>query len=154
MWIMSVLDFAPLYRSAVGFDRVLNLLQDSLHSAPADNYPPYNIEKTGEQTYRITLAVAGFSLDEITITARPNQLMVAGKRQSKEGAQYLHQGIANRSFERRFEIAEHIEVTGASLENGLLSIELKREVPEAMKPRTIQISGVTSKPKMIEQEAA
>jgi molecular chaperone IbpA len=154
MWIMSVLDFAPLYRSAVGFDRVLNLLQDSLHSAPADNYPPYNIEKTGEQTYRITLAVAGFSLDDITITARPNQLLVAGKRQPKEGTQYLHQGIANRSFERRLEIAEHIEVTGASLENGLLAIELKREVPEAMKPRTIQINGVTSKPKMIEQEAA
>ena len=151
---MSVLDFAPLYRSAVGFDRVLNLLQDSLQSAPVDNYPPYNIEKTGEQTYRITLAVAGFSLDDISITARPNHLLVAGKRQPKEGAQYLHQGIANRSFERRFEIAEHIEVTGASLENGLLAIELKREVPEAMKPRTIQINGGTSKPKMIEQEAA
>jgi len=151
---MSVLDFTPLYRSAVGFDRVLNLLQDSLHSAPIDNYPPYNIEKTGEQTYRITLAVAGFSLDDITITARPNQLLVAGKRQPKDGAQYLHQGIASRSFERRFEIAEHIEVTGASLENGLLAIELKREVPEAMKPRTIQINGVSPKPKMIEQEAA
>ncbi len=151
---MSVLDFAPLYRSAVGFDRVLNLLQDSLHSAPVDNYPPYNIEKTGEQTYRITLAVAGFSLDDITITAQPNQLLVSGKRQPKEGTQYLHQGIASRGFERRFEIAEHIQVTGATLENGLLAIELKREVPEAMKPRTIQINGVSSQPKMIEQEAA
>jgi molecular chaperone IbpA len=151
---MSVLDFAPLYRSAVGFDRVLSLLQDSLHSAPVDNYPPYNIEKTGEQTYRITLAVAGFSLDDITITAQPNRLLVAGNRQAKEGTQYLHQGIASRGFERRFEIAEHIQVIGATLENGLLSIELKREVPEAMKPRTIQINGVSSKPKMIEQDAA
>ncbi|MDB5361539.1 MAG: hypothetical protein JWO51_2836 [Rhodospirillales bacterium] len=151
---MSVLDFAPLYRSAVGFDRVLNLLQDSLHSAPLDNYPPYNIEKTGEQTYRITLAVAGFELDDITITAQPNRLLVAGKRQPKEGTQYLHQGIASRGFERRFEIAEHIQVTGATLENGLLSIELRREVPEAMKPRTIQINGSAPKPKMIEQDAA
>lgn len=151
---MSVLDLAPLYRSAVGFDRVLNLLQDSLQSTPVDNYPPYNIEKTGEQTYRITLAVAGFALEDITITARPNQLLVAGKRQPKEGAQYLHQGIANRGFERRFEIAEHIEVAGASLENGLLAIELKREVPEAMKPRTIQINAGSPKPKLIEQDAA
>ncbi len=151
---MSVLDFAPLYRSAVGFDRVLNLLQESLQSAPVDNFPLYNIEKTGEQTYRITLAVAGFALEDITITAQPNQLLVSGKRQPKEGAQYLHQGITSRGFERRFEIAEHIHVTGASLENGLLAIELKREVPEAMKPRTIQINGGTSKPKLIEQNAA
>jgi len=151
---MSVLDFAPLYRSAVGFDRVLNLLQDSLHSAPVDNYPPYNIEKTGEQTYRITLAVAGFALEDIAITAQPNQLLVSGKRQPKEGTQYLHQGIASRGFERRFDIAEHIEVTGASLENGLLAIELKREVPEAMKPRTIQINGAASKQKLLGQTAA
>ena len=151
---MSALDFAPLYRSAIGFDRVMNLLQDSLHQAPADNYPPYNIEKTGEQTYRITLAVAGFTLDDIAITARPNQLLVTGKRQAKDGVQYLHQGIAQRGFDRRFELADHIEVTGAALENGLLSIELKREVPEAMKPRTIQITSGSVQPKVIDQQAA
>jgi len=151
---MSVLDFTPLYRSAVGFDRVLNLLQDSLQAAPVDNYPPYNIEKTGEQTYRITLAVAGFALDDITITAKPNQLLVSGKHPPKEGTQYLHQGIASRGFERRFEIAEHIAVTGASLENGLLAIELKREIPEAMKPRTIPINGRAAKPTLIGQDAA
>ena len=151
---MSAIAFAPLYRSAIGFDRVLNLLQESQASAPADNYPPYNIEKTGEQTYRITLAVAGFTLDDISITARPNQLIVVGKRQTKEGVQYLHQGIAQRGFDRRFELADHIEVTDASLENGLLSIELKREVPEALKPRTIQITNGTHQPKVIDQQAA
>ena len=153
---MSAHDFAPLYRSAIGFDRVMNLLQDSLHQAPADNYPPYNIEKTGEQTYRITLAVAGFTLDDIAITARPNQLIVVGKRQApaKDGAQVLHQGIAQRGFDRRFELADHIEVTGATLENGLLSIDLKRELPEAMKPRTIQITSGTPSPKVIDQKAA
>jgi len=151
---MSVLDFAPLYRSAVGFDRVLSLLQDSLQSAPVDNYPPYNIEKTGEQTYRITLAVAGFGHEDITIMSQPNQLLVSGKRPPQENAQYLHQGIASRGFERRFEIAEHIQVVGASLENGLLAIELKRELPEAMKPRTIQINGGSATPKLIDQDAA
>jgi molecular chaperone IbpA len=151
---MSALAFAPLYRSAIGFDRVLNLLQESQQSAPADNYPPYNIEKTGEQTYRITLAVAGFTLDDISITARPNQLIVVGKRQSKDGVQYLHQGIAQRGFDRRFELADHIEVTDAALENGLLAIDLKREVPEALKPRTIQITSGTAQPKVIEQQAA
>jgi len=151
---MSALAFAPLYRSAIGFDRVLNLLQESQAAAPADNYPPYNIEKTGEQTYRITLAVAGFTLDDITITARPNQLIVVGKRQSKDSAQYLHQGIAQRGFDRRFELADHIEVTDAALENGLLSIDLKREVPEALKPRTIQIVSGTAQPKAIDQQAA
>ena len=149
---MSALDFAPLYRSAIGFDRVMNLLQDSLHQAPADNYPPYNIEKTGEQTYRITLAVAGFTLDDITITARPNQLIVVGKRQAREGVQYLHQGIAQRGFDRRFELADHIEVTGAALENGLLAIDLKRELPEAMKPRTIEITNGAGAPKVIDQQ--
>lgn len=153
---MSALAYAPLYRSAIGFDRVLNLLQEAQQSAPADNYPPYNIEKTGEQTYRITLAVAGFTLDDLSITARPNQLIVVGKRQAKEGVPYLHQGIAQRGFDRRFELADHIEVTNASLENGLLSIELKREVPEALKPRTIQItSGAPAPaPKVIDQQAA
>jgi molecular chaperone IbpA len=151
---MSALAYAPLYRSAIGFDRVLNLLQEAQASAPADNYPPYNIEKTGEQTYRITLAVAGFSLNDISITARPNQLLVVGKRQSKEGVQYLHQGIAQRGFDRRFELADHIEVTDASLENGILSIDLKREVPEALKPRTIQIVGGSAQPKVIDQQSA
>lgn len=150
---MSALDFAPLYRSAVGFDRVLNLLQDSLRTASADVYPPYNIEKTGEQTYRITLAVAGFGLDDIAITAKPNQLVVAGKRPGKQGGQFLHHGITHGSFERRFELADHIEVVGAALDNGLLAIELKRELPEAMKPRTIQIKGAQSQ-KVLDQKVA
>ena len=136
-------DLTPLYRSTVGFDRLFNAL-DGLHNGEtAPTYPPYNIERISDDEYRITMAVAGFGEDDLSIEIKENTLNVAGKRSDKtEGeAKVLHQGIASRSFERRFQLADHVEVKGAGLENGLLHIDLKRELPEAMKPRTIQISG-------------
>ena len=136
-------DLTPLYRSTVGFDRLFNAL-DSLHNGDgAPTYPPYNIERISDDEYRITMAVAGFGEDDLSIEVKESTLSVAGKRPEKtEGeSKVLHQGIAARSFERRFQLADHVEVKGAGLENGLLHIDLKREIPEAMKPRTIQISG-------------
>ncbi len=136
-------DLTPLYRSTVGFDRLFNAL-DGLHNGEtAPTYPPYNIERISDDEYRITMAVAGFGEDDLSIEIKENTLNVAGKRSDKtEGeAKVLHQGIASRSFERRFQLADHVEVKGAGLENGLLHIDLKRELPEAMKTRTIQISG-------------
>jgi molecular chaperone IbpA len=138
---MGMIDFAPLFRSTVGFDRLPGLLDDVMRREPADNYPPYDIEKTGENSYRITMAVAGFAPEDVTITAQPNLLVVSGRKQSQDDVQYLHQGLAMRAFERRFNLDDYMEVKSASLEHGLLSLELAREVPEAMKPRTIQISG-------------
>jgi len=120
---------------------------------PADNYPPYDIEKTGENSYRITMAVAGFTPDDITVIAQPNLLVVSGRKPNQDNVQYLHQGLAMRAFERRFNLDDYMEVKGASLEQGLLSLELVREVPEAMKLRTIQIGGA-SQPKTIEGEKA
>src|SRR5689334_13091027 len=125
---MRDFDFAPLYRSAIGFDRLMELLQTAAQADLGDNYPPYNIEKTGEDSYRITMAVAGFTPDEITITAQQNLLLVTGIKQGNDnGHQYLHRGIAARGFERRFELADFVKVMGASLENGLLRLELVRE---------------------------
>jgi molecular chaperone IbpA len=135
---MRELDFASLYRSAIGFDRLMDLLQSTTADL-GDNYPPYNIEKSGEDSYRITMAVAGFTQAEIAITAQHNLLLVAGVKQGDDGGVYLHRGIAARDFERRFELADFVKVTGASLDNGLLAIDLRREVPEAMKPRRIDI---------------
>jgi len=135
---MRELDFASLYRSAIGFDRLMDLLQSTTADL-GDNYPPYNIEKSGEDSYRITMAVAGFTQAEISITAQHNLLLVAGVKQGDDGGVYLHRGIAARGFERRFELADFVKVTGASLDNGLLAIDLRREVPEAMKPRRIDI---------------
>jgi len=140
---MRTLDLSPLYRSAIGFDRVANLL-DSV--ARQDNkqpsYPPYNIELTGEDSYRISMAVAGFSDDDIDIQVEQNLLAVSGKKTADNNEkQYLHQGIAERSFERRFQLADHVRVEQASLENGLLHINLVREIPEAMKPRKISINN-------------
>jgi molecular chaperone IbpA len=121
---------------------------------PADNYPPYNIAKTGDETYRITLAVAGFTADELSITSQPNLLVVTGKKaERQDGSSYLYQGIAGRPFERRFNLAEHVKVTGARLENGLLIIELVHEVPEEMKPRRIPILSSTG-PQAIEEKQA
>ena len=148
------LDFAPLYRSAIGFDRMMDLLQDALESEPSDNYPPYNIEKTGEDTYRITFAVAGFGLDDLSVTQEQNTLVVAGKRPDDDGRTYLHQGIAGRAFLRRFGLADFVKVTGAHLENGLLSVDLVREMPEEMKPRRIAIARADGQQKQIEQKAA
>lgn len=150
---MVTFDFAPLYRSTVGFDRVPSLLQAAAKLDSADlAYPPYNIEKTGPDTYRIVIALAGFTRDDIEIVTEQNRLTVRGKAAEREDAEYLHRGIAGRSFERRFDLADHIEVKGASLENGLLSLELERELPEQLKPRTIEITtgNAGQKPKSIE----
>ena len=148
---MGMIDFSPLFRSTVGFDRLPDLLDDVMRREPADSYPPYDIEKTGENSYRITMAVAGFAPDDITITSQPNLLVIAGRKQNQEDVQYLHHGLAMRAFERRFNLDDYMEVKSASMEHGLLSLELAREVPEAMKPRTIQIGG-GSQQKTIEGE--
>ena len=139
-------DFGPLFRSSVGFDRMLDLLQHSMRGGSEENYPPYDIERTGEDSYRVTLAVAGFRPDELTVTAQQNLLVVSGERRNRgEGGaqqrQVLYRGIAGRAFERRFELADHMKVVGADLSDGLLTIELQREVPEAMRPRRIEIGG-------------
>lgn len=138
---MRTFDLTPLYRSTIGFDRVFDLL-DNVGKAETTGYPPYNIERLAENEYRITLAVAGFAENEIDVELRENTLTVSGSRSdAEEGREFLYQGIAGRSFERRFQLAEHVQVTGASLVNGLLNIELRREIPETMKPRKIAING-------------
>ena len=142
---MRNFDLSPLYRSTVGFDRVFGML-DSLGNfeTTAPTYPPYNIERTGENAYRVTLAVAGFGENDITIEVKEGTLTVSGAKNEAaegEGKEVLYRGIAARSFERRFQLADHVEVKGASLENGLLHVDLVREIPEAMKPRTIAING-------------
>jgi molecular chaperone IbpA len=135
-------DFTPYRRSTVGFDRLFDLLETGLRADAADGYPPFDIVKDGEDSYRITLAVAGFRPGEIEVVAQQNQLTVTGKRaDDKEQGEYLHRGIAARPFERRFQLADFIEAGNARFDNGLLSIELKRVVPEAMKPRKIEIGG-------------
>jgi molecular chaperone IbpA len=155
---MRTYDLSPLYRSTVGFDRLFSLL-DAVNKADEGGYPPYNIERLDENNYRITLAVAGFSEDDLTIEVKENTLTVSGQRPDHdEGQEFLHRGIAGRSFERRFQLADHVVVDSARLENGLLSISLRRELPEAMKPRRIEISGAedrdgTARPS-IEAEAA
>jgi molecular chaperone IbpA len=138
---MRSYDLTPLMRSTIGFDRMAQLLDSFSRSDDAGGgYPPYNIEKLGEDQYRITMAVAGFSADELEITTQDTALVVAGRAKESEGeSTFLHRGIARRAFERRFALAEHIKVTGARLENGLLHVELVREVPEAKKPRSIAI---------------
>ncbi len=136
------LDLTPYRRSTIGFDRLFDLLETNARSASAENYPPFNLERIADDRYRITLAVAGFSRDEIEITAQQNLLLVAGKKDDKApGANFLHVGIANRSFERRFELADFVFVEDARLNDGLLVIELVREVPEAMKPKSIAIKS-------------
>jgi molecular chaperone IbpA len=150
---MRSYDFSPLFRSSVGFDRLAQLMDSARDEAPS--YPPYNIERTGEDQYRITMAVAGFAENDIEITAQENGLSVVGKQPKDEAPKsLLYRGIAGRPFQRRFELAEYIRVTGASLENGLLHIELVREVPEAVKPRNIKIGSKVEQPKAVEQKAA
>jgi molecular chaperone IbpA len=143
----TTFDFSPLFRSSIGFDRMLNALEAANRVESIDSWPPYDIVKTGESDYRIAMAVAGFSPDEITVTQEQNMLVVAGQKEDGEEGQYLHRGITGRSFQRRFELADHVRVTGASLANGLLTIDLKREIPEAMKPRRIEISSDRALPK-------
>jgi len=138
---MRTFDLTPLYRSTVGFDRVFDLL-DTVGKAETGGYPPYNIERLDENDYRITIAVAGFAEDELDVELHENTLTVTGSRgESDEGRTFLYQGIAGRSFQRRFQLAEHVKVAGASLVNGLLNIELQREIPETAKPRKISIAG-------------
>ena len=149
---MTTFDLSPLFRSTIGFDRVPRLLEAAVNDAPS--YPPYNIEKLDENEYRIVMAVAGFGEDDITVTVKENSLFVEGKVTDKDAdVKYLHRGIAGRAFERRFELADHIQVQGGRLENGLLVIDLKREIPEALKPRTIEIASGNGQ-KAIEKKAA
>ena len=155
---MRHVDFSPLYRSTVGFDKLLTMLDGMAPTDQSQSYPPYNIERTGETTYRITMAVAGFDETEISIEAREHVLTVKGEKaedNEAEGTEFLYRGIAKRAFERRFQLADHVEVTGASLRNGLLHVDLVREIPEAMKPRRIAISKDTgASPKQIEAKQA
>ena len=139
-------DYTPLYRSSVGFDRLFRML-DEANSVEPTTYPPYNIERVGDDEYRITIAIAGFGPQDVNIEAKGNTLTVSGKKADRQqSGEVLHQGIAARGFERRFQLADHVEVKGADMDNGLLHIALKREVPEALKPRQIPIGkGVTLK---------
>jgi molecular chaperone IbpA len=154
---MDRFDFSPLLRSTIGFDRMARLVDAATRvDGTALSYPPYNIEKIGEDSYRLTMAVAGFSQDELDITVHENTLIVSGKAEKDaEDGRYLHRGIAQRAFARRFSLADHLKVTGASMDNGLLHVDLVREVPEAMKPRQIKIAGSEpSRPQVTEQKAA
>ncbi|KQO68715.1 heat-shock protein [Methylobacterium sp. Leaf87] len=139
---MRTLDFAPLYRSTVGFDRLFSLLNQATQTETSASWPPYDIERVEDDAYRITMAVAGFAPDEIDLTQHDTTLQVTGQRKSSEGErQLLHRGIATRTFRQTFNLADHVKVVGANLENGLLTVNLKREVPEALKPRRIPIGG-------------
>jgi molecular chaperone IbpA len=139
---MTTFDFAPLFRTAIGFDRLARLMDTAASAPEASSYPPYNIEKTGEDTYRLTMAVAGFRPDELDLVVKDNTLVVSGKVASEgQKGELLYRGIAGRAFERRFVLADHIVVDGADLQNGLLHVGLKRVVPEALKPRRITIGG-------------
>ncbi len=138
---MRNFDLTPLYRSTVGFDRLANILDNVTRADGGSSYPPYNIEKTGEDTYRITIAVAGFADDELTIEARDGQLVISGKKaEADEETTFLHRGIATRAFEKRFQLADHVRATDAITANGLLHVDLIRELPEALKPRKIEIA--------------
>jgi molecular chaperone IbpA len=156
--IMRHVDFSPYYRSTVGFDRLFSLLDTINQPDTAQAYPPYNIEKTGETSYRITMAVAGFAEEDIQIEVHRNTLSVKAEKADEaetDDVEVLHRGIAARAFERRFQLADHVEIQGAALKNGLLHIELKREVPEELKPRKIAISTPSVKqPKQIEAKIA
>ncbi len=153
---MNRFDFTPYRRNTVGFDRLFELLENNGRVAQNENYPPFNIERTGENDYKVTIAVAGFKNDEIEITAQQNMLVVAGQKDadSNDNRDFLHMGIASRNFERKFQLADHIHVTDADLADGLLTITLVREVPEALKPRKIAIGGgQTAAANVIEYDA-
>lgn len=152
---MRTYDFTPLYRSAVGFDRLAGLLESAARAGQENGWPPYNIETTGENAYRIEVAVAGFKPDELNLEVKENLLTVAGRKTANDaaadgdaaGRTFLHRGLAERDFERRFQLADYVVVKGADLVNGLLTIDLARELPEALKPRRIEIgAGATAKP--------
>jgi molecular chaperone IbpA len=144
MIMRSAFDFSPFRRSTVGFDRLFDMLENNSFGQAQENYPPFDLIKEGDNQYRIELAVAGFKQDEIDVTAQQNVLIVSGRKaeeSEQKGSDYVYRGIANRSFERRFALADHIQVRGADLKDGLLSIELVREIPEAMKPKKIEIGS-------------
>ncbi|MGO1189366.1 Hsp20 family protein [Vibrio casei] len=138
---MRNVDFSPLYRNAIGFDRLLNLMETNNAKNTSGGYPPYNIEKQDENHFRIIMAVAGFSEENLDITQHENMLIVRGERQPEEGKNYVYQGIAERDFERKFQLADYVKVLSAGMENGLLHIDLEREIPETMQPRKIAING-------------
>lgn len=142
----SAFDFAPYRRSAIGFDRLFDMIENNAASGTQENYPPFDLVKLGDNEYRIDLAVAGFKRDEIDITAQQNVLLVSGRKSDGDDQDFIHRGIATRSFERRFALADHIQVRTADLKDGLLSVTLVREIPEAMKPRKIDIGGSTDRP--------
>jgi len=152
---MDGFDLSPLFRSTIGFDRLMRLADGAARVDSASAYPPYNIEATGENAYRLTMAVAGFGPEDLEITVKENELLVNGKsKKDEDAANYLHRGIARRAFERRFQLADHIKVAGASLANGLLHVDLVREIPEAMKPRKIEITSGGDSAAVIDQKAA
>ena len=153
---MRHVDFSPLYRSTVGFDRLFGMLDAVTQPDSAPSYPPYNIERTGEDAYRISMAVAGFADSDISIEAHRNVLTVKGEKSEENGSEgeYLYRGIAARAFERRFQLADFVEVSGAELKNGLLHIDLKRNIPEEMKPRKIAIAKSANGSRQIEAKAA
>ena len=151
---MRPFDFAPLYRSTIGFDRIAHLLDTMANAGEDGGYPPYNIERVAENRYRITMAVAGFQQDEIKIEVKETALSVRGEKAPEPAErEFLHRGIAQRSFERRFQLADYVEVSGADLKDGLLHIDLQRNLPERMKPRTIAINGPAPEPRQIEGNA-
>ena len=146
---MRTVDYSPFYRATVGFDRVFDLLDSVASQSGANGYPPYNIEKAGDNAYRIVMAVAGFAEAELNVTQKENELLVTGQAAAASGQeekQYLYRGIAGRNFERRFQLADHVKVTGAKLANGLLTIELQREIPEEKKPRAIPVQAGNGQP--------
>jgi molecular chaperone IbpA len=151
---MRTIDFAPLWRSTIGFDHLVDLVDGTLRQATEDNYPPYNIERTSEDHYRITLAVAGFGVQDIAVTAEQNALTIEGKKPDGPTHEYLYQGIAARPFRRVFNLADYVQVKQASFKDGLLIIDLVREVPEAMKPRRIEIAASGAASPQIEQKQA
>jgi molecular chaperone IbpA len=154
MEMRTMYDFSPLYRSMIGVDRMADLIDNAMRSEVDRGYPPYDVEKTGVDSYRITLAAAGFGAHELEITAQPNLLIVTGRKAKEEGDDsaraFLHRGIAARNFERKFELADYVVVKSAHYDNGLLAIDLAREVPEAMKPRTIEI-GIGDKERNVQR---
>jgi molecular chaperone IbpA len=153
----SAFDFAPYRRSTVGFDRLFDMLENTSLGGNGENYPPFDLIRTGENDYRIELAVAGFKPEEIDITAQQNVLLVSGRKNEEtesKGSDFIYRGIANRSFERRFALADHIQVRGADLKDGLLAIELVREIPEAMKPRKISVGGMSGEREQRQERSA
>ena len=151
---MRTYDFSPLWRSTIGFDHLADLVDSSLRQTTDDNYPPYNIERSSEDHYRITLALAGFAPEDVSLTAEQNTLTIEGKKAGKDERDYLYQGIAARPFRRVFNLADYVQVKGATFKDGLLTIDLAREIPEAMKPRRIAINGAAPAAQIDQKKAA